>query len=208
MKNLIFIAFLICNIHLSFSQNTIKVGNYNWATENLSTLKFNNGELIPVAKNPEEWKVFQNSKKAACYVSLNKDGSKKVLYNIYAVFDKRGIIPAGWELPSDSQFQNLNEELSKTENKNLVSKLNFNFSGSIAEDGYFESSLIFWSIYDDRDLKLVGADGMQSAWNLDCGYTQDGNPRNPPLFEDGTFCQLTWFMCQMNVGRALRLVKK
>jgi uncharacterized protein (TIGR02145 family) len=208
MKNILFISVLIFSFHYSFSQNILKVGNYNWATENLSTVKFNNGELIPVAKNPEEWKVFQNSKKAACYVSLNKDGSKNVLYNIFAVFDKRGIIPAGWELPCDSQFENLNNELSKVENKNLVSKFNLKFSGQISEEGYEESSLIFWSIYDDRDIKIVGADGMQSAWTMNCGAAMDNKPHPLPFLEDGSFCQLVWFMCQTNVGRSLRLVKK
>ena len=64
-----------------------------WATENLSTYNFLNGDLIPYAGTTEEWKKAAIEKKRAwCYIdensSINKYGK---LYNWYTVNDSRSL---------------------------------------------------------------------------------------------------------------------
>lgn len=78
-----------------------------WMTENLNVDKFRNGDPIPHAKSPEEWKKAGEDKQPAwCYYDNNPTNGKKYgkLYNWYAVSDKRGLAPDGWHIPSDKEW--------------------------------------------------------------------------------------------------------
>ena len=190
-------------------QKSISIGKYIWATENVSALKFNNGEVIPEAKNVEEWKSYINLKKPACFIVINKDGSKDILYNIYAVFDKRGLIPEGWQLTNESQFNDLNDELKKLENKELAIKFNFKGSIQISNEGiYDDDGAVFWSVFDDRNLKNIGALNMQIHYVISCGYLENEESRPPPFFNSGDFCGLESRMLPIDQSSSLRLVKK
>ena len=82
---------------------TVKIGGQEWMTEDIKTAVYNNGEPILEAKKEHKW-VEYGAKKVGCYRIL-KNGT--YVYNGYAVNDKRGIIPAGFILPSESQFKKL-----------------------------------------------------------------------------------------------------
>ena len=59
---------------------TVNLKGQEWATKNFDTRTFRNGDLIPFAKTPEEFKEFTSSKKA-CFTYYNYDE------NNYSVFD-------------------------------------------------------------------------------------------------------------------------
>ena len=82
---------------------TVKIGDQEWMTEDIKTAVYNNGEPILEANNERKWEEY-GAKKVGCYRIL-KNGT--FVYNGYAVNDKRGIIPLGFILPSDSQFKKL-----------------------------------------------------------------------------------------------------
>lgn len=88
----------------------IRIGSQRWATTNLTTTVFENGEAIPEAKTPEEWeKAGKEGKPAWCYYSndpLHNDQYGK-LYNYYAVTDPRGLAPEGWIIPTDADWKEL-----------------------------------------------------------------------------------------------------
>jgi uncharacterized protein (TIGR02145 family) len=87
--------------------NSVKIGNQIWMTENLNVDRFQNGDIIPEAKTAEKWEAAGNAKRPAwCYYDNDpKNGDKYgKLYNWYAVNDKRGLAPAGWHVPSDSEW--------------------------------------------------------------------------------------------------------
>ncbi|HAH24458.1 MAG TPA: hypothetical protein DCL77_12020 [Prolixibacteraceae bacterium] len=86
--------------------NTITIGKQVWMAENLRTTRFLNGDLIgtttpatlDIMFDPDpiyQWAFDGNEKNAAKYGRL---------YTWYAVMDPRGICPAGWHVPSDAEW--------------------------------------------------------------------------------------------------------
>jgi uncharacterized protein (TIGR02145 family) len=85
----------------------IDIGGQIWSGENLNTTKFRNGELIPEAKNLDEYfKFTQDQKPCWCYYDFDSqnDSVYGKLYNWYAVNDKRNIAPEGWRVASSSDW--------------------------------------------------------------------------------------------------------
>ena len=98
MKKIKFLLFylMLALYACKSDSDTVLIGNDEWMTENISVLKFNNGDLIPEAKTDAEWlKAGQEKAAAWCYQNNDPANGKKfgVLYNYYAVSDPRGIIP-------------------------------------------------------------------------------------------------------------------
>lgn len=92
----------------------IRVGKQRWATKNLSTTVFENGNPIPQAKTPEEWeKAGREEMPAWCYYSNDPahNDSYGKLYNYYALTDPRGLAPEGWRIPTDADWKELIEFL-------------------------------------------------------------------------------------------------
>ena len=92
----------------------VVIGQQVWMAENLSVVKFRNGDSVPQAKTPEEWvKAAVNNQPAWCYYNndpgLNSQYGK--LYNWHAVNDPRGLAPVGWHIPTDSAWTILSDYL-------------------------------------------------------------------------------------------------
>jgi len=86
--------------------------------QNLNTLKFNNGDTINLAKNPEEWLEFgDNGIPACCFYEYTEDTSAEVFYNYFCIEDDRGIIPEDCHLPNEHEWEEflLSEGINKTE---------------------------------------------------------------------------------------------
>lgn len=106
----------------------IKIGQQVWMKNNLNVNHFRNGDLIPEASSDMEWEdAGKNQQAAWCYYE-NKSGNGDRygrLYNWYAVNDPRGLAPEGWHIPSDEEWNQLEEYLGgrniageKMKNKN------------------------------------------------------------------------------------------
>lgn len=86
--------------------NTVMIGNQTWMAENLKVTKYQNGESIPViyfsSSQNTQWSNTYTG--AMAYYKYNEYGH---LYNWYAVTDPRGIAPAGWRVPTDDDWKEL-----------------------------------------------------------------------------------------------------
>ena len=83
---------------------TVKAGTQVWMAENLKVSHYRNGDPIPNVKDPGQWKALTTG--AYCDVN-NNPANKKVsgsLYNWYSATDARSICPAGWHVPSDTEW--------------------------------------------------------------------------------------------------------
>lgn len=158
MKKLI----VLCTILLSFvldaqqpgelidkrdgkTYKTTVIGTQTWMAENLNVNKFLNGDAIPEAKTPAEWKKAGSSKQPAwCYYDNDPKNGQKYgkLYNFYAVNDSRGLAPEGWRNSSDEDWLSLGEQLGGDEQAgyHLKSKTGWN------DDGNGDNSIGFNSI--------------------------------------------------------------
>lgn len=103
---------------------SLKIGDQIWMSENLNVDRFRNGDPILHAESDEEWKEASDCKIPAwCY--YNNDPNNRFLYgklyNGYALYDRRGIAPSGWHVPSDEEWGQVEKVLGKTPGKKLKS---------------------------------------------------------------------------------------
>jgi len=76
--------------------------------------KYRNGESIPTGLNKSAW---ENTTSGAYAIYDNDPVNDELygkLYNHYAVTDSRGLCPAGWHVPSDAEWTNLENHLAES----------------------------------------------------------------------------------------------
>jgi uncharacterized protein (TIGR02145 family) len=103
--------------------DTCRIGDQTWMAQNLNEPHFKNGDPIPQAKTPEEWKKAGNTCQPAwCYYNNDQKLGEKFgkLYNWYAVKDPRGLAPKGWSLPSDKDWIRLYQYVTKQDYDGLA----------------------------------------------------------------------------------------
>jgi uncharacterized protein (TIGR02145 family) len=89
---------------------TVRIGDQEWMTTNLSVSRFRNGDPIPEAKTAEEWEQAGKQQRPAwCYFENDPENGKLYgkLYNWYAVIDPRGLAPEGWRIPNNNDWSEL-----------------------------------------------------------------------------------------------------
>jgi uncharacterized protein (TIGR02145 family) len=97
-------------VNKSIAPGTVRIGTQTWAVANLNVSTFRNGDSIPEAKTNKEWvEAGESGKPAWCYYNNDPKNGPKYgkLYNWYTVNDPRGLAPAGWTLPSDTDWVKL-----------------------------------------------------------------------------------------------------
>jgi len=90
--------------------SSVTIGRQIWLVENLKTTKYLNGDPILSNLRGSDW---TNTASGAYQISSNIYGN---LYNVYAVIDGRQICPAGWHVPSVSEWDELIIYLGGEEN--------------------------------------------------------------------------------------------
>lgn len=94
---------------------TITIGSQVWMAENLKTGKLNDGTSIPVVTNYADWTNLVTP--AMCGINNNDSIYKKIYgfyYNWFAVTTAK-LCPAGWHIPTDSEWQILSDFLGSDE---------------------------------------------------------------------------------------------
>ncbi len=90
--------------------SSVTIGRQIWLVENLKTTKYLNGDPILSNLRGSDW---TNTASGAYQISSDIYGN---LYNAYAVIDGRQICPAGWHVPSASEWDELLTYLGGEEN--------------------------------------------------------------------------------------------
>ena len=90
---------------------SVKIGKQTWMKKNLDVSTYRNGDSIPEVKDPKKWAELKTG--AWCYYENDSLKGRKYgkLYNWYAVNDPRGLAPAGWHLPGDKEWNELDDQL-------------------------------------------------------------------------------------------------
>lgn len=86
---------------------TIEVNGQTWTMDNLRVKHYVNGDSIPLVEDDSDWKKVKSG--AICYYNnaISYVDSYGILYNFYSIEDTRGLCPAGWHVPIDSEWNNL-----------------------------------------------------------------------------------------------------
>jgi len=111
---------------------TIKIGEQLWMAENLKVTHYRNGEKIPCLNDEDEW---DNNNGAYCYYDGDTTNIEKygMLYNWFALNDKRSVAPKGWHVPSDKEWQTLVDYLG---GETIAGDKMKRIEGSITENGF------------------------------------------------------------------------
>ena len=85
----------------------VTIGNQLWMAENLKVTHYRNGESIPNVTDETEWTNLSSG----AYCNFDNNSSNVTtygrLYNWYAVDDSRELAPAGWHVPTDEEWKQL-----------------------------------------------------------------------------------------------------
>jgi len=92
---------------------SVKIGKQVWMAANLDIANYLNGDPVPEIQSAEEWEKFGNEKKGCwCWAENNPLNSRfGKMYNYYALTDSRGLIPVGWHVPSEVEWNEMIEKL-------------------------------------------------------------------------------------------------
>jgi len=81
--------------------NTVAIGSQCWMKENLKTMHYKNGVVLPSSLSDSQWQFTSNG---ACADYNNDSANSSIygkLYNWYAVADPSGLCPVGWHVPEN-----------------------------------------------------------------------------------------------------------
>lgn len=95
----------------------VTIGNQEWMAENLRVMHYRNGDPVPNVTDLTEWASLASG--ARCAYDNNETGADTYgyLYNWYAVDDSRKIAPAGWHVPTDAEWKELEMALGMSQSQ-------------------------------------------------------------------------------------------
>jgi uncharacterized protein (TIGR02145 family) len=113
-------TFVGCSDADSNHYAVVQIGTQLWMQENLKTTKYRDGSDIPDVTDSAAWGSLTTG--AYCdFHNLPAEGAfYGHLYNYYAVADSRNICPAGWHVPSSSEWSILEKFLDSTDDTTVL----------------------------------------------------------------------------------------
>lgn len=96
---------------------TVLIGGQCWFAENLRADTFQNGENIPVATPDNPLHTMGMSARVAYAYDNARVDSLGWLYNGFVAIDDREACPAGWSVPTDEDFKDLERHLGMPEDE-------------------------------------------------------------------------------------------
>ncbi len=190
---------------------TITIGTQTWMAENLRTTKYRNGDPIKNVTRDVDWTNLTTG--AYCSYdntqNINIIATRGLLYNYYAVSDKRNIAPKGWHVPTDEEWEILINYLGgdsiaggKMKEQGTIHWLNENI-GATNESG-FTSLPSGWRNYYDGVFGSIDYDAFYwSSTKYDDTYVRYRFLNNK-LISVGNF---SWSLGQKNSGFSVRCIK-
>ncbi len=98
-------------LRLNYCNSIITIGTQIWMKANLDVVTYRNGDTIPQVTDDTKWSNLTTG--AWCYLNNDPANGAKYgkLYNWYAVMDSRGLAPQGWHIPTNAEWETLNNYL-------------------------------------------------------------------------------------------------
>jgi len=90
---------------------TVKIGDQVWMAENLRVTHYRNGDPIPNVTSNWEWSHLRTGARCAYNNNNGNVTTYGLLYNWYALTDRRNIAPEGWHVPTDEEWKELERYL-------------------------------------------------------------------------------------------------
>lgn len=128
---------------------TVKIGNAWWMAENLAVEVYNDSTPI-IEVNLSDNDTIWSKKTVGAYSRVEDNSLRYGLnYNWYALANPKKIAPAGWHIPSDQEWKDLELELGMSSTE--VDKTAWR--GTNQRDKLIEEKSLAWSVDENN---LVG----------------------------------------------------
>lgn len=82
----------------------VRIGNQVWMAQNLRVTRYRNGVPILLTSGNSEWSNAQTGAFCCYNNDTTYTGNYGLLYNWYAINDKRTIAPEGWHIPDADEI--------------------------------------------------------------------------------------------------------
>jgi len=122
---------------------TVNIGEQTWMAENLKVTHFQNGDpILHVTDNYEWFEAGRDRIPARRYYNDDPSTAEKygILYNGFAVSDPRGLAPAGWRVPGDTEW----EKLFKALGGNMIEDSRVQLKGDSEFAQKFNNRILFY----------------------------------------------------------------
>jgi uncharacterized protein (TIGR02145 family) len=95
----------------------VTIGSQVWMAENLKVTHYRNGDAISNVTDNSEWGDLTTGAYSEYNNDVNNAATYGRLYNWYAVDDGRNIAPAGWHVPTDDDWKELEMYLGMSQSQ-------------------------------------------------------------------------------------------
>ena len=115
---------------------TVKIGDQWWMAENLKVTHYRNGDSILNVTDNGIWSGLTTG--ACCDYNNDENNAATYgkLYNWYAVSDSRNVAPAGWHVPTDNEWKQLEMYLGMSQAQaDSIGKRGTDEGGKLKEAG-------------------------------------------------------------------------
>jgi uncharacterized protein (TIGR02145 family) len=157
----------------------VEIGGQCWMAENIKTTKYQNGDNIPEVSDVDVWQNLISGARIAYEDDADNIETYGYLYNAPAAEDESNVCPAGWHVPTSSEYQ----VLINSTGGNEVAGLNLKSTSLWSEDG----------------TNWPGSGNNSSGWNAKPGGLRTANNEN----NDFTLLGISgrwWFVNANSVG--------
>jgi uncharacterized protein (TIGR02145 family) len=93
---------------------TVDIGGIIWTTSNLKTTRYRNGNAISYYSNTTWYNIPAYTGAYGRYNNTTVNTAFGCLYNFFAIQDTRGLAPTGWHIPTNADWQALENTLGTT----------------------------------------------------------------------------------------------
>ena len=196
-----------------YDYETVLIGEQCWFAENLRTAFYQNGDAINETLDDSEWQSTEAGAQTIYDNDLSNLDLYGRLYNFFAVNDARNCCPGGWYVPSDLQWQTLEQQLGM-EGSDLEG-IGF-WRGVEQELGQKLKSAEFWNGSNETGFSGLPS-GIRNAQGVYVNETVSNSWWSDDLFEEndsGLFRSLTTgnngimrFAAPLNRGASIRCIK-
>ena len=188
---------------------SVTIGTQVWTSKNLDVATYRNGDLIPEVTDANAWGNLTTG--AWCW--YNNDSATYAatcgkLYNWYALNDPRGLVPAGYHVPSNAEWTLLSDYLSPDPGLKLKSTTGWDpgyddFTGPIVNTNSSGFSAIASGVRIDGYFSYLGMIG--DWWSTDESLVNIGFISDYYLYKDNNM--LSYSNHEKFAGLSVRLIK-
>ena len=102
--------------------HSVTIGTQVWMTENLKSIKYNDGTPIPLITDGREWQSLYTP--GYCWYNNDEVASRDkfgAIYNWYTISSGK-LCPVGWHVPADSEFGKLTTLMGIAQRSNTITQ--------------------------------------------------------------------------------------